>query len=160
MDETTRTNEEVVSTLNELIETCRDGENGFRTAAENTESSRLKSMFREISEQRARFADELQQEVNRLGGRPAKSGSLAGAAHRGWMNIRAGVTGVSDRQTIEEAERGEDSAVKAYRSALASGLPSSVRSIVERQSRSVQETHDRIRTLERGEPETFTGRPV
>ena len=26
--------EEVISTLNNLIETCRDGQNGFKTAAE------------------------------------------------------------------------------------------------------------------------------
>ncbi|MDT7780122.1 MAG: hypothetical protein QOC99_2634, partial [Acidobacteriota bacterium] len=27
-------NEEVISTLNNLIETCRDGQNGFQTAAD------------------------------------------------------------------------------------------------------------------------------
>ena len=34
---------EVVSTLNDLIETCKDGEQGFKTCAENVESPQIKS---------------------------------------------------------------------------------------------------------------------
>jgi uncharacterized protein (TIGR02284 family) len=140
--------DEIISTLNELIETCKDGETGFREAAEGIEDSRLRSLFDQYSQQRGEFARELQFEVTSLGGSPEKSGSVAGAMHRGWINIKSAVTGKDRKGIISEAERGEDSAVKTYREALARGLPDDIAAIVERQYRRVLEAHDTVRSLE------------
>src|SRR5258708_27670037 len=87
------TNNEVISTLNKLIETCKDGQEGFKIAAEGVERSDLKSFFYEYSQQRSQFAGELQTLVQTLGGDPENSGSFSGALHRGWMNIKSAVTG-------------------------------------------------------------------
>jgi len=143
-------NDNVISCLNNLIETCKDGQDGFKTAAEGVERSELKTLFYEYSQQRATFAGELQNEVRRLGGDPEKSGSVAASLHRGWIDIKSAVTGKDDNAVIAECERGEDSAVKNYKDALNDkNLPSDVRSIVERQYAAVQEAHDRVRSLER-----------
>jgi uncharacterized protein (TIGR02284 family) len=56
-------NEKVISTLNDLIETCRDGEKGFRTAAENVKGAELKTLFSRFSQQPAQCAAGLQNEV-------------------------------------------------------------------------------------------------
>jgi uncharacterized protein (TIGR02284 family) len=80
--------EKTTSTLNGLIETLKDGEQGFRTAAEAVKDPNLKSLFQQYSRQRGEMTRELQSEVRRLGGDPEKSGSMAGAAHRGWINIK------------------------------------------------------------------------
>lgn len=140
--------DDTISVLNDLIEMCKDGENGFRTASEEVKNPQLKSLFSEYSQQRAQFARELQTEVARIGGEQEKSGSAAGAMHRGWMNVKSAVTGDSDKAIISEAERGEDSARGRYEDALAKGLPPEVRSIVQRQYMRVKECHDRIRSLE------------
>ena len=140
---------EIISTLNTLIETCRDGEEGFRTAAENLKDTQVKSFFAEKAQERAKFAEELKGEVQRLGGRPEEGGSTAGAAHRGWMNIKAAVTGHDDARIIAEAERGEDVAVATYQTALEQPLPPAVESVVSRQYTHVKEAHDRVRDLER-----------
>jgi uncharacterized protein (TIGR02284 family) len=143
-------NDNVISVLNNLIETCKDGQNGFQTAAEGVKRSDLKTLFGQYSQQRAKFAGELQNEVLRLGGDPEKTGSVAATLHRGWINIKSAVTGQDENAVIAECERGEDSAVANYRDALADqNLPSDVRSIIERQSAQVKEAHDRIRNLER-----------
>jgi uncharacterized protein (TIGR02284 family) len=142
-------NDKVISILNDLIETCRDGQEGFRAAAEAVKNSELKTLFSRYSQQRGQFVTELQNEVRRLGGDPEKSGTAAGALHRGWMNIKSAVTGGDERAIISECERGEDSAVKAYENALKETLPANVRSIVERQFREIKQAHDRIRSLER-----------
>src|SRR5262245_50847372 len=81
-------NSKVISTLNGLIETLKDGEQGFKTAAEGLNDTQVKTMFQQYSRQRGEMARELQGEVRRLGGDPEKSGSVSGAAHRGWMNIK------------------------------------------------------------------------
>ncbi len=139
---------EVCSILNDLVETCKDGEEGFRTASEHVKSSNLKALFSEFSAQRAKFASELQIEVTRLGGEAQKSGSVSGAAHRGWVDLKSAVTGGEDNAIVAECERGEDNAKKHYREALAKDLPGEVRKIVEKQARTVQETHDKVRSLE------------
>src|SRR5215217_9036461 len=80
-------NDNVISTLNDLIETCKDGQEGFQQAADGVERSDLKSLFFEFSQQRAQFTGELQELVRGLGGDPENTGSLAGSLHRGWINI-------------------------------------------------------------------------
>ncbi len=147
-------NDEVISTLNNLVETCKDGQNGFRTAAEAIKNSELTTLFNTYSQQRARFAAELQDEVLRLGGDPEETGSTAAALHRGWMNIKSAVTGEDDGAVISECERGEDSAVEAYEEALETDLPNDVKVIVSRQFSQVKEAHDRIRSIEKAKAKT------
>jgi uncharacterized protein (TIGR02284 family) len=139
----------VVSTLNNLIETCKDGQEGFRQAADGVKNSELKTLFGTYAQQRAQFAGELQNEVLRLGGDPEKTSSTAGALHRGWINIKSALTGEDEGAVISECERGEDSAVRNYTDALKEELPNNVREIVERQFAQVREAHERIRALER-----------
>ncbi len=142
-------NEEVISTLNGLIATCKDGQHGFETAAGGVGDGELKTLFRTYARQREQFAGELQDEVRRLGGDPEREGSTAAAIHRGWMGIKSAVTGEDESAVITECERGEDSAVKAYREALDRDLPVNVRTLVERQFREVREAHEHVRALER-----------
>ena len=71
--------EELIECLNDLIQTCRDGESGFQTAADHVKGSSLKELFSDCSVQRAQFASELESEVRQLGGSPAKSGSVSAA---------------------------------------------------------------------------------
>lgn len=143
-------NDNVISCLNNLIETCKDGQDGFKTAAEGVDRSDLKTLFYQYSQQRATFAGELQNEVRRLGGDPEKTGSVAASLHRGWIDIKSAVTGHDDNAVIAECERGEDSAVSNYKDALKdASLPADVRTLVERQYAAVQEAHDRVRALER-----------
>jgi uncharacterized protein (TIGR02284 family) len=140
-------NDNVISTLNDLIETCKDGQNGFKTAAEGVERSDLKSTFYEYAQQRSRFAGELQTLVRELGGDPENTGSTSAALHRGWINIKSVVTGKDDTSILEECERGEDAAKKAYENATQMQLPSNVSSVVQQQASQVKEAHDRIRDL-------------
>src|SRR3569623_1564496 len=111
-------NDDVVSTMNDLIETCRDGQEGFQQAAEAINDSELKTLFYEYSQQRAQFGAVLMELVRELGGDPTHSGSTAGALHRGWMDLKSAITGGSEESILNEAERGEDSAKDAYKDAL------------------------------------------
>src|SRR3954464_4061694 len=100
-------NEKVIATLNDLIETCKNGEEGFRTAAEGVTDQAVKTAFGKFARDRFQMARELQDEVQGLGGKPETAGSVGGAVHRGWMNIKSAVSGKDDQKIIAEAERGE-----------------------------------------------------
>jgi uncharacterized protein (TIGR02284 family) len=140
--------DEIYSTLNDLIETCQDGEAGFREAAEGVHNPETRRAFIEYAQQRGRFANELQVLSTEIGGRPKKSGSMSGVLHRGWINLKEAVAGNDEGAIIAEAERGEDAAVEAYRKALSKDLPPDIREVVDRQYRHVLDAHDRMRTLE------------
>ena len=144
---TATTNDDVISTLNNLIETCKDGQNGFQEAAESVERSDLKSIFYEYSQQRAQFAGELQSLVRELGGEPQTSGSTAAMLHRRWIDVKSAITGKDDTSILNECERGEDSAKANYKDALQAALPANVAEVVQRQYSAVQEAHDRVKSL-------------
>ena len=137
----------VVSTLNDLIETCRDGQNGFKEAAENVKSPDLKTFLNQIATEREQFVNELQLEIRTLGGDPQKTGSATGAIHRAWIDIKGTLTGKDDHSILNECERGEDSAVEAYKDALKVGLPTKILSTVERQFQSIKLVHDRVKQM-------------
>jgi uncharacterized protein (TIGR02284 family) len=141
--------DKVISTLNGLIETLKDGEHGFKTAAEGLQDPEVKTLFQQYSRQRSEMARQLQSEVRRLGGDPEKSGSVAGAAHRGWIDIKSVVTGKDDGSIIAEAERGEDSAKKMYEEALLEPLDPATLALVREQSMKVHDAHARVRVLEK-----------
>ena len=145
----TTNRDEVISTLNDLIETCKDGENGFLTCAADIERIELKELFQKAALHCAEAARELQTEVQRLGGTPERSGSLAGSAHRRWVDIRSAITGKDEAQVLAECERGEDVAKESYQNALSKDLPAEIRAIVESQYQGVLQHHDTVSSLER-----------
>ena len=72
-------NAEVVSILNELIETCEDGLHGFKTASDAVDNPVAKALFVSRLPNILRGESELKAEVRRLGGDPDKRGTVAGA---------------------------------------------------------------------------------
>jgi uncharacterized protein (TIGR02284 family) len=140
---------EIISTINSLIETLKDGQEGFKQAAEGVKDANLKSLFSEYSLQRARFAGELQSEAHQLGeAKPEESSSVAGAMHRAWINLKSAVTSGDDHAILAECERGEDSALNEYKEAIEEEeLSSPIRDIVSRQYSEVKSAHDKIKSL-------------
>ena len=137
----------ITSILNDLVETCKDGEKGFRSAAEDTKNAELKPMFLQRAQDCATGATDLQQLIARLGGNPEEGGSVAGAMHRGWVTLKAAVSGRTDLAILEECERGEDVAKARYAKALEETLPEDIQLVVQRQYNGVMRNHDQIRDL-------------
>lgn len=140
-------NKDVISVLNDLIETSKDGEKGFRTCAEDIKRPELKTLFLTRAQGCGAAAAELQQLVRTLGGDPETSTSMAGDMHRRWVDLKALVTGKDDEAILNECERGEDVAMKAYRKALEKDLPVTIRNVVEQQFQGVQRNHDQVKAL-------------
>lgn len=138
---------EVISILNNLIETSKDGEEGFRTSAENIDDGLLKSFFLRRSLEVANSAKELQEVVRSLGSEPETSASLSGTLHRRWVDIKTAITSNDNLAVLDEVERGEDVALNAYKEAVVQELPAYVREIVQRQLEGVQRNHDEVKAL-------------
>ena len=138
---------DVADVLNGLIETSKDGEEGFRTSAEKVKDPSLKSLFSKYATQRAGYVQELQAAVSQLGEKPAESGHIAAGLHRGWINLKEALSKDEDTAVINEAESGEDAAKKAYSEALQKTLPTDVKALVEKQYQGVLAAHGVVRDL-------------
>lgn len=134
--------------IDNLIETLKDGQEGFKQAAESVKDLQLKAVFDEYSRQRGRFATELRSKAKSADERESDmSGSAAGTLHRGWINLKSALTRGDDHSILAECERGEDSAVEEFRKALNNGLSAPVQEIVSRQYVQIKEAHDRVKNL-------------
>ena len=140
---------DTISTLNKLIETCKDGQEGFRLAAEAiTDDEDLKGFLFSCSLQRSKFAGELQNELISLGEpQPSEATTIKAALHRGWINLKSAVTGRDSHAILSECERGEDTAVSDYKKAIASDLSAPLAEIVNRQFQEVLATHNSVKGL-------------
>jgi len=140
-------NDKTMSVLQDLLERCKDGQRGYKEAAEHVKDPSIKSFFNEQSIQRGQFAAELENESHRLGKRDVdRSSSVAGAIHRAIMDLKSAIT-KGDKAILEEVERGEDAAKKAYQDALNEALPSDLLSVIRSQAQSVFSAHDYVKSL-------------
>jgi uncharacterized protein (TIGR02284 family) len=138
-----------VSVLNDVLQTLRDGEEGFRTAAGAVKDTHVKDIFDQYARQRAEMARELEEEIGKLGGTAGTSGSVSDSLHRGWMNLKGSIGALDDKAIVSEAERGEDAAQSAYATALKADLPAGVRRLLEDQADIVRLAHNEVRALEK-----------
>jgi uncharacterized protein (TIGR02284 family) len=140
-------NREVIATLNTLLQTTKDGAKGFRTCSKDVKNGSLTPVFDSSADRCDQGAAVLETEIRKLGGEPAKSGSVSGTLHRRWTDIMSSVTGMEEHVVLEECERGEDAAMRHYEAALKEALPTDIEAIVRRQYAGVKANHDRIHAL-------------
>ena len=134
--------------LDKLIETLKDGEEGFRTAARYVKAKDLRELFTRLSKERASFVHELQGLAKSLGeNQPETGGSVMGAAHREWIDLRAAVETQNAKAILDECERGENTAVDRFKKALDDDLPSTARVIVVNQFVKVQAARNCVHAL-------------
>ena len=138
---------EVIDVLNDLVETCKDGEYGFRTSAEQARSRTLRANLLARSSECAAAADQLRAHVLQLGGRPESGGSATAALHRGWVAVKAKLSTYDDLAVLEECERGEDAALATYRDALEHELPPPLRNLIEHQYEGAKRNHVEVRNM-------------
>lgn len=138
------------TTTSDLIETLKNGEEGFKKAADKlSEDSRadLSAEFVTFSQQRARFSAELASIAHAYGDDIAQRSTVPGALHRGWMSVTDALTGSSPEAVLKAALTGEDHAVTEYEEAMKADISEELRVILSRQFSEVRATRDRVKAL-------------
>jgi len=135
--------------LNHLIETCRDGEQGFLSAASHVENPTLRTLFEQMAAQRGRIAEALVPHANRLGGENTGEGSGAAALHRRWIDIKSKLRRHDDAAIVDEVERGDGFTLHAFQEALEGMLPPDSRDVIQRFYDELRDAHGKIAALDR-----------
>lgn len=148
-DDTSQYENTVGSKLNEILEKTYDAEKGFKKASENAKHGGLKSYFSKKAQERYDFGHQLKSEIKNFHKEPEKGGSVTGAAHRTWMDVKSWFSADNDESMLEEAIRGEKAAVDEYREVLQeTTLPASTKDMLVSQKATIEQGLSNIKRLE------------
>lgn len=137
-----------VSVLNDLIATTIDSAEGFARSAENADAERYRELFSSFALERRQLVANLQRRVRALGGTPEDDGSITGALHRRWEDLKRALSSDDDKAVVEEVERGEDHIKAKYEQALADDRISvETRMTIQNCFESVLRGHEQARQL-------------
>ena len=146
MNTMTQLPEKSIDWLQDLIQLNIDSRDGFKEAADGLKGNRLESLFRGYANERGAQASQLQSLVASNAETPERSGSVAAAAHRTWMDLRSSLGG-GDHAILSEAERGEDHIKEKYEEALNDLGSCSCTTILRSQYSAIKAAHDKVRDL-------------
>ncbi len=119
----------LIPILNELLETLEDAHAGYQVAAQGIKDMKLKRALGQIALERKGFGEEVRTEIVRRGANPPGHGTVAGALHRGWIQLKE-LGRAAPATILEECGRGEAASIRLYKEALAKDLPPEVRKTV------------------------------
>lgn len=134
----------------ELVETLRDGEHGFATAAEklrDSDRAEWATTLERFASQRADFRREIVALGHAYDDDVDTSGTVTAALHRGWISLKDALTGDDAGSVLGAAVTGENHAVSEYESALEKDLSPGFRDVVTRQHAAVVAARDEVKAL-------------
>ena len=135
----------------ELVETLKDGEKGFATAAEKLRDGdrpEWATTLQRLSQQRVAFHREIVALGHDYGEDVDESGSLAASLHRGWISLKDALTGDDPAGVLKAALTGEDHAVNEYEKALQQDLSPGFRALVSHQHTAILSARDEVKALQ------------
>src|SRR5206468_11718396 len=116
-------NKQTISTLNELIHTCKDRQEALRIAMDKANDRQLKALFRFYGKQRGRLLEELRTQICGLGSEQKPSDTSRSSSPRIWTKSQTALSGKGDEALVAQCERDEESAEQKYKGALKKPLP-------------------------------------
>lgn len=142
-------NERTAEVLNELTQFVNDRIEGYKTAAQDTKDPAHKAYYNDLVNQSRQFSNELNSTISKVGGETQHETTMKGKLYRGWMNVKAGITGKDEQAIIDANLYGEEWAQKAYNDALEhrSELPQEVVQMVEKQKQASLATCEHLKQM-------------
>ena len=140
-------NDKTISKLQNLIQANIDSEKTLRDAARKVDDNQAAALFRDLAGEREMQARKLQQVVRAAGLDPKTTGTIRGALHQCFLDLRAAVNSGKAVVVLEEAERGEDHIQHLYRDVVADVEDSRLHAFLKKQAAAVVAGHDRVRDL-------------
>lgn len=135
----------------ELVETLKDGERGFSSAAEKVRDGdhpEWAATLQRLSDQRVGFHREIVALGHDYGEDVDESGTVTARLHRGWISLKDALTGDDPGAVLKAALTGEDHAVSEYEKALQQHLSPGFHEVVSRQHAAVLAARDEVKALQ------------
>ncbi len=138
---------ETVRLLRQLMAQLRDSEAGYRRAYGEIRDPSLRVEFGRLVEEREDMIEGLDGCLADLGQAPDAGGTMLGAAHRLFFDLRTAISGRDREAILREIVRGESVLEESYDATIRAGLPPAIHNIVRRQHRLARGSRDRFRAM-------------
>jgi len=135
------------TTLNELIEITRDGQNFYTDAIAGVKSPLLKAVFHGIIDAKMLLIRALSEHVRARGETPSPHGTLYGAFHKLYAEVRMQLTDKNDATFVARLEESEDRLLDAFEDAATRADDPLLRAIILRHLPKVRLCHEQMRNL-------------
>jgi len=136
---------ETIRLVRGLAAQVRDSAAGYRKAQEETTDPGLAAEFGHLADERDDMVEALDECLTGLGVTPDTTGTVMGAAHRLFIDLRSAVSRRDRTAILREIVRGESVLEEAYDAAIRAGLSPEIHNIVRRQHRLARRSRDRFR---------------
>jgi uncharacterized protein (TIGR02284 family) len=143
-------NEKTIDVLNSIVQINNDRIEGYVTASKETEDVDLKTLFAGLIDTSEQCKEDLENEVEKLGGEPTESTRITGKFFRVWMDVKAALTGNDRKAILNSCEYGEKAAQDAYESVLTDeleNLTAEQQTMLAAQKQLLQADHNKIISL-------------
>lgn len=114
-----RTKDEILDEIEEILEKNEDARKGYEKAAENADSGELASYFRDKASSRKNFNTQLKRELKAAYPDYDEDGSFSGTLHRAWMDVKNLFSADDDEAMLEESINGDKAAIEEYEDVIA-----------------------------------------
>ena len=129
-----------------LVETCRDGEDTFASAAGEISNAELRLCLEEMAHQRRQFANELEYALGEIGEEHEPPTHLIASLHRSWLNFGFVLSAGDDATILADCERTEARSEQEYHEALEMpDLHPKIRALVQGQRAAIAVSAERLR---------------
>ena len=139
--------QDIDTMLKQLIAACGESEECLGRAAKGVHREDLRNRFTGIAIQRAEFADELSEQMRKVGEIPPVSEGSS-EPEREWREKQTTTRLKDDTGFLRECEAVEENTLSQYERALTFPLPPVIQPIVNRQRLAIQEALMELRDLE------------
>ncbi len=128
-----KTQNEIISGVDDLIEVCNERKEGYEKAAENVKDLNMKILFEKYAQQSFMFSQELLHFTDKNTAKEIGTRFIADS-WRVWMDIKSALTNRSEKAILEACIAVEEVAIRNYKEVLEdNNLTNDIRNIVEKQ---------------------------
>lgn len=138
--------ETLATELKDLLQLNLNGQNGYAAAATDLKNEDYKTLLAGYAQERGEQANALNELLRAHHYTPDKTGSLAGALHEGWMNLRAALSS-SDIAVFTECERADELALATYQAVIGRTTAEPILAILRHQFTNIRNAYERVKAL-------------
>jgi uncharacterized protein (TIGR02284 family) len=129
-----------VAKLNDLLNYLHDSHEGYKECASKIHNQKLQGILLKASNNRLEMIHDIENQLNLMNAEASKRGSVAGPAHRLFIDLKALVTGGDEDSIINEIKRGENTLINTYKETLRNPLPADLNQLLKSELMQIQVT--------------------
>jgi len=130
---------ETLAKVNRLLEYLHDSYKGYYESADVIDDPSLKEKFVSAAHNRSQMINDLEKVLISNNEEPVQRGTVTGAAHRVFVDLKSLVTGKDTTAILKEVERGEGALINVYKETLAAVDNPEVKMLLQNQLRSIEQ---------------------